>query len=289
MGQVIFTNALGDSIQLLNRASDYVLNLIDGIGDVEADIQTQASPNLDGEQITNIRMGMREISIGFTVFGKNPAELSANRSYAGRVLNPKLGAGTLVYKIDDSTIYSIECIPRTIPQFPSGRGQRAPTFQRADVTMLAPDPFWRDEVERTISLYAFMEGFSFPLEFPMEFGEQGASQTIYNEGHEPAPFVIEVRGPNTYPRITNFTTGQFIEFNRTINLNERLIVSTERGKKYARIVSDSGKVTNAMPFMTSASELFSLQIGPNEISYNAVSGTGASVATLTWKQLYNSI
>lgn len=289
MGKVIFTNSLGDSIELLNRAGDYVLNLIEGIGDIEADIQTQASPNVDGEKITGIRMGMREITLGFTCFGDNTSDLSVKRSYVGRVMNPNLGLGTLVYEIDDSTIYSIECVPRAVPQYPSGKGQRAPTFQRADVTMLAPNPYWRDEVQRTVSLYAFTEGFSLPFSFPLEFGQQGTSQTIHNNGHEPAPFIIEVRGPNTSPRITNLTTGQYMEFNRSLNVNERLVISTEIGKKYARIINDDGTTINAMPFITAPSEFFSLRIGANEISYNAVAGTGVSVATLTWTQLYNAI
>lgn len=290
MGKVIYTNALGDSIELSNRQSEYVLNLIDGIGDVGVDIQVQESANSDGGIITSKKIQTRDITLAFTIFGADPGDLSDKRLYAAQVFNPSLEEnGTLVYEIDESTSYSIECTPRNIIGFPSGKGNRAPTFQRAELTLLAPNPFWTDDIERVTELFAFTEGFSFPFEFPVMFGEQGVSETIYNTGHQAAPVMIELTGPNTTPRVTNLTTGQFMEFNRTLAPTEKLVINTKKGSKFARIVRANGTEINAMPYLAAGSSFFSLQLGENKLSYNASAGTGVSVARITWSQLYNAI
>ncbi|WP_432653961.1 hypothetical protein [Staphylococcus aureus] len=44
-----------------------------------------------------------------------------------------------------------------------------------------------------------------------------------------------------------------------------------------------------MGFLDIESTFFSLGVGANEISYNAQSGTGQSVAKIYWRQRYNSI
>ncbi len=286
-----FTNSRGQSITFDTLISaEYVLNAIPtGFGEVQAEKQTQKAPFQDGSTVTSITLSEREISMDILIRGTSKEDISRKRQALAAVIDPRLGAGELIVQHDESNIYRIVCIPDAYPTYPAGKGVRSSIVQAASIQLTAHDPDWTDLVERQTDLIAFSEAFEMPFEFPLSFGVQGASQVIYNSGNVETPFRAELKGPNEYPRIENLTTGEKIQLNRSLSATETLVVNTQKGQKSAYVIDGSGVITDVMGFLDIESTFFSLGVGANEISYNAQSGTGASVARIFWRQRYNAI
>lgn len=285
-----FYNSRGEYVELTTTNSDYILREFpSGLGEVSAEFQTQKSPYQSGSTLTAVTLSERPLSLEMLIRGNGKEDISRKRQYLSRVFDPRLGPGVLVFQIDESNIYRINCIADTLPVYPGGKGVRSSIVQVAQVGLTAHDPDWYDDVERRTDLVAFSEAFTMPFGFPIEFGEQGASQTIYNDGDVETPFRAEMVGPNETPRIENLTTGEKIQLNRSLSATETWYVSTEKGKKAAYVIDGSGVKTSVMGQLDISSVFFDLQVGENEISYNAQSGTGQSVAKIYWRQRYNSI
>src|SRR5690606_12041463 len=139
--RVVFTNALNQSVELTNRAP-FVLSAIDGLGDVDANVQTQKAPYQDGSTPVDVVLNERPIPIEITILADNPQEVQRMRSLLASVFNPKWGEGTLRYE-NDYAIREIKAIPEHIPTFPSGEKNRGYTFQRSMIDLICPDPYWK--------------------------------------------------------------------------------------------------------------------------------------------------
>src|SRR5699024_11969031 len=74
-----------------------------------------------------------------------------------------------------------------------------PTFQKASISITCPDPYWKDPQEVTRALKAYDGKFTFPFEFPVEFGIESDSTIIYNKGDTDAPITISIKGPIRRP------------------------------------------------------------------------------------------
>lgn len=286
--RVKFTNGRGDSVVLYTTPSSFVLNSIEGLGSVESQVQTQKSPFQNGSTPTSRTLGERDIELAVTIQGADRIEVSNLRRTLGRVFDPLAGDGVLEYTIEEGLTFAISCEADSIPIFPSG-ADRLPTMQKCTIPLTAYNPYWMDVNERYTELIAFSNAFTMPFSFPIAFGEQGASQTIYNTGDAATPFTVELKGSNETPRIENHTTGKKIQLNRSLDANETLYLNTEKGFKSAYIIGADGVKTNVMGFLDPSSEFFELAMGENVISYNAVAASGSSIALIKWKQRYNAI
>lgn len=284
-----FTNGWGESVEITTLASSFILSSIEGLGEVQAEVQTVKSPFQHGSTPQSVTLGERELSLNIVIRGEDREEISNLRKRLGQVFNPLAGEGELVYSITETLSYTIICLPTAVPQYPTGKGVRTDKAQQCTVSLTAYKPFWIDTYDRYTDLIAFSSAFTMPFEFPIVFGEQGASQTIYNTGHVPTPLKIELKGQNASPRIENMTTGKKIQLNRSLNQFETLYINTAVGEKSAYVIGFDGVVTDVMGYLDPESEFFSLEVGENEISYNAVSASNESVATVIWRQRYNAI
>src|SRR5690625_107551 len=131
---VIFTNKRGASIRL-------ELVSLEGLGDVEADIQTQGAPFQDGTAYIDTVLEPRYMEAEFLVRGADYDEVRSERIALASVLNPKLGLGTLTYYSGDD-VRKIEAVAESVPYYPDkeNRGKR---WQRGVVTFIAPNPYWQ--------------------------------------------------------------------------------------------------------------------------------------------------
>jgi hypothetical protein len=130
---------------------------------------------------------------------------------------------------------------------------------RTVVQLRADDPTWYEPVnQQVIYTTANFNG----------------TQTITTTGNwNVFPFDISISGAVTNPKITNVTTGQFIEFTGTISSGTAYIINLSYGKK---TVVDNSNV-NQISKVTPASNLatWSLVPGNNVI---AITGTAVSSA-----------
>jgi hypothetical protein len=285
MQRIIFTNARGQSVELKNSAP-FLLESIDGLGDVNADIQTQKAPFQDGSTYIDSVLQERPISLQITILTPDKPTLLQKRQYLSSIFNPKLGPGTLRYE-NGETVREIEAVPDGVPVFPSGRENRGPTFQKALVNLLCPNPYWKStEITEEPT---FEPLFAFPFEGVFEMGMQRDQRIIVNDGDAPAPLYIEFHGPAINPIITNKTTGEFIKVNQTLQEGEVMRIDTTPGNKSVYFVQPDGTERNVFNWIDLESTFFQLVVGENEIEYSADSDIQGAIVNIRYNKLYNAV
>lgn len=287
MQRVRFTNSRGQSVEF-GSSPPYVLTKIDGLGDVEAEIQTQKAPFQDGSSYINSFLEERHITIQIGMYAAGIKELSKTRSEFSSIFNPKLGEGTLQYIYGDE-VKEITVVSESIPILPSGRDNRIGDFQMAMVSLKCPSPYWLSKDDQVDSLAVYEGGLTFPLSLSTTFSIQSESKSkiITNEGHESTPLLITFTGPATAPiRITNETTSEFIEVNQNLLQGEELVINTEFGKKKVVKVDANGNETNAFHYINLQSSFFQLVQGNNLLSYSTGAAFERAPVVLTWRNRY---
>jgi hypothetical protein len=289
MQRIIFTNARGQSVELKSSAP-FLLQSIDGLGDVDADIQTQKAPFQDGSTYIDSVLQERPISMQIAILARDTATLLQHRQYLAAVFNPKLGPGTLRYE-NDEVVREIKAVPDGVPSFPSGKENRGPKFQKTLVNLLCPDPFWLTE-EKVDQLVVWEGGLEFPLELPAFFAQQSDNKAkiLFNGGDEKTPIFVTFHGPATAPiKIVNVTTGEFIEVNQSLLVGERLEINTAFGQKRVTKILADGTEVNAFHYISLDSTFFQLIPGNNLLDYSTGADYERAAVTITWRNRYLSV
>lgn len=285
MQRIIFTNARGQSVELKSSAP-FLLQSVDGLGDVDADIQTQRAPFQDGSTYIDSVLQERAISLEVVILASDKPTLLQQRQYLASVFNPKLGKGVLRYE-NVETIREIEAVADGVPVFPSGRENRGSTFQKALVNLLCPNPFWKStEITEEPT---FEPLFSFPFEGMFQIGIQRDARIIVNDGDAPAPLQIEFHGLAVNPIIINKTTGEFIKVNQTLQEGEVMKIDTTPGNKSVYFIQPDGTARNVFNWIDPESTFFQLVVGENEIEYSADSDIQGAIVNISYRKLYNAV
>jgi hypothetical protein len=285
MQRILFTNSRGQSVELKSSAP-FLLQSIDGLGDVDADIQTQKAPFQDGSTYIDSVLQERAISLEIVILAADKPTLLQQRQLLASVFNPKLGQGILRYE-NGETIREIEAVPDGVPVFPSGKDNRGPTFQKALVNLLCPNPFWKStEITEEPT---FEPLFSFPFEGVFQIGIQRDARIIVNDGDAPAPIQVEFHGPAVNPKITNKTTGEFIKVNQTLQEGEVMKIDTTPGNKSVYFIQPDGTARNVFNWIDLESTFFQLVVGENEIEYSADSDIQGAIVNIRYNKLYNAV
>ena len=285
MLKLIYTNVRGESVELFGPP--FRLISVEGLGDVDADIQTQKSPYQDGSTHIDTTLTERLISIEFKIVGNSIEEIQKYRKLISSVFNPKLGLGTLQY-IGKGENKEIQALSEHVPYFPDGRGNRGRDYQKALIDLICPDPYWRDPRVISRALRAYQGRFTLPTTFPVELGIEGDTTILTNEGDTPAPITIDIQGPVTNPQVINKTTGKFIRVNLSLSENEVLHIDTGRPRR-VEIYRDGRTIENAMGYIDHYSDFWELSVGPNEVQYIADAGNANAIVAVAWQNRYVGI
>lgn len=152
--KVIFTNAKGQSVELTNRLP-FLLESVEGRGEVDADVQMQTAPYQDGATYVDSLLATRSITLNVSLIAENRDDLNSLRHQISSVFNPKMGKGKLVYS-NSQTEREIEVVVDGSPAFPVGDA-KGKWFQRTAINLIAPDPYWRDIFTENYKLEDFVD------------------------------------------------------------------------------------------------------------------------------------
>jgi Phage tail protein len=286
MQRIIYINARGQSVELKSSAP-FLLQSIEGLGDVDADIQTQKAPFQDGSTYIDSVLQERAISLEIVILA-DKSTLLKQRQFLASVFNPKLGPGTLRYE-NGETIREIEAVPDGVPVFPSGRDNRGPVFQKSIVNLLCPEPFWLDEFNTSEKMSYILGGLSFPLRLGTKFAQRGFKKVLHNQGDVATPVTIEFYGPATNPVVWNRTTGEFVRVNRSLGEQDKLIIPTNFGNKSVLIENNDGTTTNVFNWIDLESSFWQLVPGENLIEFGSDSDSTKSRVVISYKNRYLSV
>lgn len=277
MQKITFINARGESVEI-GYQFPFFLNKIEGLGDVDAEIQTSKSPFQDGSEPIDVLMNERVIPIEMAIL-KN---FETNRQILSRIFNPKLGEGLLIYE-NGFVKRQIRAISEHVPKYPDERPRQS---QKAIIDLFCANPYWEDINPTNVKLEDFVSNFSFPFSFPVSFATRGDTRTLINEGDVPTPVKITFRGESVNPKITKLNTGETLRIKRTIPDGYSLVITTDFNNKSVQIIAPDGVKTDAMGYidLDLPWSFFSLDVGENQLSF--ITEGGKPDVFIEYKNLY---
>lgn len=280
MPKLIYTNERGQSIEMGDSAP-LLVTKINGLGGVKNNIQKQVAPYQDGSTIAGATLDDRELYIEGVILAAN---IDSYRRQLLQVFNPKL-TGTLRYE-RGQVVKEIGCKPEIGPSFPSNYGKSGQIFS---MTLLCPMPFWLDTYTESEEMADWVGGLAFPLQLPMMFAGRSTkvNTVLHNAGDVETPLTFEFIGPCTNPKVINADTGEFIKVNRELAEYEKLVITTDFGRKRVRLFNlYTGEETNAFNYIDLGSTFFQLQPGNNQLSYDADIGKETAKVWIRWRNRY---
>lgn len=272
MAQIItYINPRGDSI-VIGNAAPFLLETIDGVGNVAVNLYSQKSYNQDGETLSEKNLDKRYISVKGII---KHEDIEAQRLNIQRGFNPMAGVGTLIYE-NKSIKVQAKCIAEHTPTFPSGRQNKGNGWQKFLINLVMHNPFWFDMTEIKEDIATETGNFTFPLHIPPE-GLELSIRTIsfitnlYNPGDVETPIIIKIKATGTVemPVITNLNTGEYIRIKRGLEEGDTLEINTEFGNKRVEIIRPDGTRKNVFHYIDYKSKFFSVESGDTQIKYDA--------------------
>lgn len=284
--KLYFTNSKNENILL--STGTYELISATGLSGLSADTQTQKAPYQDGVTYLDSLLDARPIDIEVNIRESSYTNLFNKRREIQRIFNPKLGLGTLRYEYPGG-VREISAVSTIVPIMVNNSDNMNPNFQKAFISLLCPDPSFRDPNLQVINVSSFEGGFEFLMEFDIDFGEVGQQATVVNNGDLATPILAIFNGPVTNPVLENVTTGEQIAVTITIPMGERLEINTAFGQKSVILYDSMNVPTNAFYAVDPTSTFFMLQPGENVLSYASTGSAGNDVLTVQYYNRYIGI
>ncbi|MFL0361801.1 phage tail family protein [Pseudobacillus sp. 179-B 2D1 NHS] len=287
MQKASYTNERGQSIHF-DIAPPFILQSIEGTGNVSVNLNTYSTPNHDGKYIKDSKLDMRHIVLRTTIKARNNKQLFGYREFISSIFNPKL-KGTLEYKTPNGT-KKINAVIEETPLFSEYKGDTVVCL----INLLCPDPYWYDLHEKHYTFYTpVTPAFSFPLNTKsneyFSLGYESTTTKVVNNGHVQTPLFLKFEGGVKNIFLENLTTGEFIRINKKINSTDTLVINAADGQKEVSLIKEDGKKSNAIGMMSLDSSFLYLDIGENVLKYTAESDSGSATLHLQWNHKYLGI
>ena len=272
-----------------NYEEDILLSHIEGIGHPGGTSQKSQGVNQDGADSEDSLLDARVIRLDATIRTLNRKKLYALRRKIFRIINPKTynhatgkRGELLIYYTNDYKKYRIYGKVEDSAEFNS----RKKNHDKTTISFYCQDPYWLDEEGINIDIKSVKGGLKFPLKLPNKFATVSFYKEINNEGDVETPIQIEYIGPALNPRITNETTGEYIQVNMAIDEKEKLVIDTREGKETVNLITphETKDVYNNIDLN---STFFKLIVGKNLIRYSSdVEGAKDKVTIIDYTNKY---
>jgi phage-related protein len=284
MPAVTFTDPAGTVTHLSDWENGWLLQPgAKGLDMPQYQFTTDESPGIDGYELRSVRAQGKEIilPLAFWMNDSRQAYLQRRRGFI-RSLNPKRGVGTLTLTQPDGDF-------RTIRAYYTGGLEGDESLDAAGerwcvnaITFGCPSPYWIGaEVTQT---WKAASGGTFLPFLPLTVGDSQVlgEVTVDNDGDDTAFPVWTVAGPATSISLTNHTTDQVLVLTRTITGPDTIVIDTRERQQTALL----NGVTNLWPDLSSASELWPLEPGINDLELIVSGSTGATSVHLSYQPRY---
>lgn len=248
----------GQTLELGN--DDFKIISIDGIESSEYDINISDNALGDGGTFNRAIIKPRPITIEFDYINIDNSE--DVRQNLIKFFNPRF-EGTLFVNSNGTERY----IFYRVENF---KNKRESLYDPLNVVLdlICPEPNFND-ILITKEISTWIGGWKFKFKLPFRFKQKGQPRkNVYNSGHLDTSIKIIFQGPAVNPRVTNLTTGEFIQVNRTLTSDDILYINTKFGHKTVEI-EHNGKISDAFNYIDLDSSFFNLQTGDNLIEYSS--------------------
>lgn len=288
----IINLALNESItfdSVGNPQEDILLSHIEGLGHPGATSQKSQGVNQDGANSEDSLLDARVIKLQATIRTQNREKLYELRRRIFRIINPKTynqatgkRGELLIYYTNDYRKYRIYGKVEDSAEF----NERKNNHDKATISFYCQDPYWLDAEGQDIDIKSVQDGLRFPLSLANKFAVVSFYKEIDNKGDVEAPVQIEYVGPAQNPRISNETTGEYIQVNRHISEGEKLVIDTREGKETVNLITPH-EVKDVYNDIDLNSTFFRLIVGKNLIKYSSdIEGARDKVTIIDYTNKY---
>lgn len=261
-------NAKGAILELTNDETNFQVTNVEGLTPPNATINTSDFANGDGSAFNSSKIPNREIVITVYING----DVQTNRLTLYQYFRNKNWCK--IYYTDDQRDVYIEGYVQAF---------EAPIFtqkQVAQISILCPDPYFKDIETIVKSISKALKKFTFPFSInigePIAFSEIELEKitNVINESESETGLIVKVTfmGRVDKLEIRNIDNGQNFIIDYNFMANDKLVINCNRGSKSVILTRDAVEY-NLIPYVRSGSTFFQLGIGDNNFSFLADDGT----------------
>lgn len=267
MFELRIENPEGESIILTGRETDYQVIKILGLNPPKGAINTTLLAGVDGARFNSSRLETRNIVITVKIHGDTETNRQRLYTYLRTKENCKI-----YYTSDNRNVWaegyidSFEC-------------NLFSNSEEAQISIICPDPYFKDVDEIVSDISATINNFTFPfsinLNDPIAFSTFDATRTanVYNEGSSGGMEIsINFEDDVSEIEIRNTVTNEHLTLDYSFLDGDSVVINTNSGKK-SIMLTRNGVVSNIFTALQSGSTFLQLRTGDNFFSYLADSGT----------------
>ena len=277
---IIISNGVS-SIDLMHNDS-LTLMSIEGVSP-ESQINTSSLSGYDGSTVVSSNIPMRQINILLRFF-EGDAEIAKHGLYSIFPIRKNIE----LYYVSDLGIKVINCLTEKIDIPPNSYPLAA------QISLICPDPFFRDIEPCRKIMSAVTPLFSFPYTFNgyFKFGERMASviENFINDSEIDVYPIIEFKALSslTNPSIMNINTYEKMKVNTSLSAGDIVRIDSRLGqKKITKITAES--TANIFNSMADDFKFFKLYTGDNYLKYDADTNSSGLQTTVYWDTLYGGV
>lgn len=247
---------------------------VEGLLDIP-EIRTSAynKTGQDGGSVSGQFYGMREIALRGRIFSDDvSAAWEARKALIAAIASKVVDVRVVTYT---GASYRIRC-NLTAFKCPITDSRRKFNW---NMQLIAPDPLLYEDIENDLLATIARKqsgGYVTPYVLPVEWQPATQPTNVINAGNYPIKPTIEFTGAVTNPRLTNVTTGQYMQVNITTASGDDLKIDMKK----RQILLNGGSI---LALKETNATFFNLNSGDNLLELTTGSDSDTGVALVRFK------
>ncbi|MCM1089164.1 MAG: phage tail family protein [Muribaculaceae bacterium] len=248
-------------------STEFFLDSLEGVYNMKNAVHTSQNATTDGSSYDGEALEQRNIVITANI-RRNYRE---NRDYLARVF--KKGAEGTFYHTEDGQTRKIKYRVESIDIADKG------VLRPAVISLICPEPYFRDGTPTHIEMTNWENTFEFPCEIPeegMEFGVRVKETIKIVDNNSTTAIGIQMtiiaEDVVVNPAVMNVTTGERLKLLCTMEPGDQIVISTEQGNIDVILYRGGEKMDYNYTVDEENESYIQLETGRNYINYTADAG-----------------
>ncbi len=269
MKSVRCVNDNGVSVEFTynHDSTEFFLVSLEGVYEIKNAVNTSQNATTDGSNYAGESLEQRNIVITVNI----RRNYSENRDFLSRVF--KVHSTGTFYHTEDGHTRKIDYRVENLNVEEKG------IIRAAVISLICPDPYFKDDEATHIEMASWEENFEFPLEISeegMEFGIRSKETIKIVDNNSTTAIGIQMtiiaNDVVVNPSIMNVTTGETLKLLCTMLPNDQIIITTKQGSIDIVLYRGGQKIDYNYTVDEENEGYIQLEAGRNHISYTADSG-----------------
>ena len=284
--KIVCQNSYGYKLEF-GYSFPFYLDSYSGIHSYDGNVATIKSAF--GVGVSYIGTSVNQRSINLVIAFKDGADLITRKQQIYNIF-PLKDHGTLYYyeaDIERKINYYVEKVNLV----------RKANYIYATINLLCPSPYFMDSTETIATLNNWDKLFKFPLEIPegtgIEFGSKNSSTAIEIENNSHISYGLTItfiaNGKVVNPTLTNIKTGEIMKLNYTLELGEKIVVTTYNNDKTITHIDSNDNETNITNSLVFGTKFLQAPNGVNKYTTSADSGSSNLDCTISYYNYYEAV